>query len=97
MCEQIGTGTFGTVHRCTFKGYDAALKQLTTIGTENEKVLSAFQKEVKIMCALSHPCTIRIYAWVKRPLAMVMELAVCDLRDFYLSKANGACGGGGGG
>ena len=44
-------------------------------------------KEVKIMCSLSHPCTVRLYAWTKRPPAMVMELAATDLRQYYQGDA----------
>ena len=35
------------------------------------------------MAALSHPCTVRLYAWIETPLAMVMELAAGDLRHYY--------------
>ena len=48
-------------------------------------------KEVKIMCSLSHPCTVRLYAWVQTPLAMIMEMAVCDLRQYYQGKKEGVC------
>ena len=46
-------------------------------------------KEVKIMCSLSHPCTVRLYAWVQTPPAMVMEMALCDLRQYYQGKKDG--------
>ena len=47
--------------------------------------------EIKIMCSLSHPCTVRLYAWVENPPAMVMELALCDLRHYYEGKKDGSC------
>ena len=50
-------------------------------------------KEVQIMCSLSHPCTVRLYAWTKKPLAMVMERALCDLKDYYTGKMKDELGG----
>ena len=44
--------------------------------------------EIKLMCSLSHPCTVRLYAWTETPMAMVMEIAVCDLRQYYSGKSN---------
>ena len=47
---------------------------------------SDFLDEIKLMCTLSHPCTVRLYAWTEIPLAMIMELAICDLRQYYAGK-----------
>ena len=87
---QLGSGAFGSVHQCKYRGSDqCAVKQLTSVGASNEDVRKAFMKEVRIMCSLSHPCTIRIFAWIERPPAMVMELALCDLRHYYQDKEEG--------
>ena len=88
--KKLGSGAYGSVHRCAFKGYDKfAVKQLTKLGADNDKVRKAFMKEVKIMCSLSHPCTIRLYAWIENPPAVIMELAICDLRQYYTGNEKG--------
>ena len=87
---QLGSGAYGAVHKCSFRGLEkCAVKLLTKNGTMNKTVSDAFMKEVKIMCSLSHPCTVRLYAWVERPPAMVMELAIGDLRHYYQDNAKG--------
>ena len=88
--QQLGSGAYGAVHKCSFRGLEkCAVKLLTKNGTMNKTVSDAFMKEVKIMCSLSHPCTVRLYAWVERPPAMVMELAIGDLRHYYTDNAKG--------
>ena len=88
--EQLGSGAYGAVHKCTFRGSNkCAVKMLTNSGKMNKTVSNAFMNEVKIMCSLSHPCTVRLYAWVEQPPAMIMELAVGDLRHYYMDNAKG--------
>ena len=87
---KLGSGAFGSVHRCTFRGSDkCAVKQLTKSGSLNKEISKSFKKEVKIMCSLSHPCTVRLFAWIEEPPAMVMELALTDLRQYYLGNVEG--------
>ena len=87
---ELGSGAYGTVHQCTFHGSNkCAIKRLTKSGSMNVGVINAFKKEVTIMCSLSHPCTIRLYAWIESPPAMIMELAICDLRQYYRGDAKG--------
>ena len=38
------------------------------------------------MSCLNHPCTVRLLAWTKEPLQIVMELCLGDLRAFYQGK-----------
>ena len=45
------------------------------------------------MCSLSHPCTVRLYAWTKKPLSMVMERAFCDLKNYYDGEVENKLGG----
>ena len=47
-----------------------------------------FMDEIKLMCSLSHPCTVRLYAWTETPIAVIMELAICDLRQYYTGKSD---------
>ena len=87
---ELGSGAYGTVHQCIFQGSNkCAIKRLTKSGSMNVDVFNAFKKEVKIMCSLSHPCTIRLYAWIESPPSMIMELAICDLRQYYRGDAKG--------
>ena len=85
--EKVGEGASGTVYSCKFRSYRAAIKELHKLSAQSQSLLHAFKKEIQIMSALSHPCTIRFYGWVRQPPALVMELAECNLLDFYSSEA----------
>ena len=83
--DKLGRGAFGSVFKCSFRNDDkCAIKQLDMTG--NSKARKAFLKEIRIMCSLSHPCTVRLYAWTPQPLAVIMELAACDLAQYYNNK-----------
>ncbi len=83
--DRLGRGAFGSVYKCIFRGDDkCAIKRLDM--TLNTKARTSFLKEIKIMCTLSHPCTVRLYAWTPQPLAVIMELAACDLSQYYKKK-----------
>lgn len=78
------------MHQCVYRGSNkCAVKQLNESGKVNAAILKAFRKEVTIMCSLSHPCTVRLYGWIEEPPAMIMELAICDLRQYYVGNAKG--------
>jgi len=71
MGAQIGSGTFGTVFRAKWQGFDVAVKQLNKVDGSTS---AALQKEAMIMMGVSSPNIVRVFGMVDQPLGIIMEL-----------------------
>jgi len=69
MGAQIGSGTFGTVYRAKWQGFDVAVKQLNKV---DASASAALQKEAMIMMGVSSPNIVRVYGLVDQPLGIIM-------------------------
>jgi serine/threonine protein kinase len=69
MGAQIGSGTFGTVFRAKWQGFDVAVKQLNKV---DGKASAALQKEAMIMMGMSSPNIVRVFGMVDHPLGIIM-------------------------
>ena len=83
--DEIGSGAYASVHKCTFQNRVAACKIFRNTTEESA------HKEIEIMFALRHPNVIGLYAWFRKDGAltqygMVIELAKGDLRSLYTNK-----------
>ncbi len=77
MGAQIGSGTFGTVFRAKWQGFDVAVKLLHKI---DGSASAALQKEAMIMMGVSSPNIVRVFGMVDHPLGIIMvrlALASC--------------------
>lgn len=69
MGAQIGRGTFGTVFRAKWQGFDVAVKQLHKVDGSSS---AALQKEAMIMMGVSSPNIVRVFGMVDHPLGIIM-------------------------
>ena len=69
MGAQIGSGTFGTVFRAKWQGFDVAVKQLNKV---DGSASAALQKEAMIMMGVSSPNIVRVFGMVDQPLGIIM-------------------------
>jgi hypothetical protein len=69
MGAQIGSGTFGTVFRAKWQGFDVAVKQLNKV---DPSASAALQKEAMIMMGVSSPNIVRVFGMVDQPLGIIM-------------------------
>ena len=69
MGAQIGSGTFGTVFRAKWQGFDVAVKQLHKVDGSSS---AALQKEAMIMMGVSSPNIVRVFGMVDHPLGIIM-------------------------
>jgi len=69
MGAQIGSGTFGTVFRAKWQGFDVAVKQLNKVDGSTS---AALQKEAMIMMGVSSPNIVRVFGMVDQPLGIIM-------------------------
>ena len=69
-CE-IGRGTFGTVYRAKWQGFDVAVKQLHKV---DASASAALQKEAMIMMGVSSPNIVRVFGMVDQPLGIIMVI-----------------------
>ncbi|GLT88754.1 hypothetical protein SLE2022_067650 [Rubroshorea leprosula] len=72
--EKLGVGSFGTVHRANWHGYEVAVKILEEQNFYTER-FREFLREVAIMKSLRHPNIVRFLGAVTQPpkLSIVME------------------------
>ncbi len=83
MGAQIGSGTFGTVYRAKWQGFDVAVKQLNKV---DASASAALQQEAMIMMGVSSPHIVRVYGLVDQPLGIIMVtralVRLCASRDW---------------
>ncbi|XP_025031066.1 non-receptor tyrosine-protein kinase TNK1 isoform X3 [Python bivittatus] len=81
LCERLGDGCFGVVHRAEWHAPGGALipvavKTLRSDVSSDPGALIDFLNEVNAMCCLDHPHLLRLHGVVlTQPLKMVTELA----------------------
>ncbi|XP_070623435.1 non-receptor tyrosine-protein kinase TNK1 isoform X2 [Erythrolamprus reginae] len=81
ICERLGDGCFGVVHRAEWHAPGGALisvaaKTLRSDVSSDPGALIDFLNEVNAMCCLDHPHLLRLHGVVlTQPLKMVTELA----------------------
>jgi hypothetical protein len=80
MGAQIGCGTFGTVYRAKWQGFDVAVKQLNKV---DPSASAALQKEAMIMMGVSSPNIVRVFGMVDQPLGIIM---VCPALASFLAS-----------
>jgi hypothetical protein len=80
MGAQIGSGTFGTVFRAKWQGFDVAVKQLNKV---DPSASAALQKEAMIMMGVSSPNIVRVFGMVDQPLGIIM---VCPALASFLAS-----------
>jgi len=87
LIEEIGQGTFGSVHKAYWNGDLVAVKILKA-KLEDTNLIRAFQAETKILTKLRHPNIITLMAASCRVpnLAIVTELMKSDLTSLLLGK-----------
>jgi hypothetical protein len=74
---QSGSGTFGTVFRAKWQGFDVAVKQLNKV---DGSASAALQKKAMIMMGVSSPNIMRVFGMVEYPLGIIMvRLALASL------------------
>jgi hypothetical protein len=86
MGAQIGSGTFGTVYRAKWQGFDVAVKQLNKV---DSSASAALQKEAMIMMGVTSPNIVRVFGMVDQPLGIIM---VCPALASFLASLNFAHG-----
>ena len=89
--DQIGAGTVGTIYRATQKstGDIYALKILSSAVTQNEVVVTRFEREMVILSRLNHPNIVKYFGGGKHKgqLFYVMELVEGGtLKDILVSS-----------
>ncbi|KAK9398371.1 non-receptor tyrosine-protein kinase TNK1-like [Crotalus adamanteus] len=82
ICERLGDGCFGVVHRAEWHApggtlIPVAVKTLRSDVSSDPGALIDFLNEVNAMCCLDHPHLLRLHGVVlTQPLKMVTELAM---------------------
>ncbi len=75
--SQIGEGSFGVVHKATFRGAQVAVKQMRSMFLElTEKDIEEFRKEAYMMSRLRHP-----------NIVLVMGISLVDQEPIPLPKS----------
>jgi serine/threonine protein kinase len=75
--SQIGEGSFGVVHKATFRGAQVAVKQMRSMFLElTEKDIEEFRKEAYMMSRLRHP-----------NIVLVMGISLVDQEPLPLPKS----------
>mmetsp|Transcript_32511 Transcript_32511/g.103516 ORF Transcript_32511/g.103516 Transcript_32511/m.103516 type:complete len:470 (+) Transcript_32511:33-1442(+) len=73
--SRVGTGSFGTVHRATWRGTEVAIKRLHDKMVQDDRALALFRMEMAIMCSVAHPNVVQFLGacTTSRPLSIVTE------------------------
>jgi tRNA A-37 threonylcarbamoyl transferase component Bud32 len=77
LFEQIGRGTFGTVHRARWQGSDVAVKTITEQASEAEKKVAAklLVNEVRALKRVRHVNVVQMLGACSEPPMLLMQLA----------------------
>jgi serine/threonine protein kinase len=91
--DELGSGTFGVVYRANDPVLDrkVAIKELKEEWSENETVVSFFQKEAQLLARVDHPNIAKVfdYITVKKRIYIIMEFCPNgDLQDVLNTKGN---------
>jgi len=96
MIEKIGSGAFGVIYKCKWRGTLVAAKFLKTskitgefTDVERETALHDFRTEAKVLSRLRHPniCMLLAYSTTASHEVMVSELMKCSLLDMFKFNA----------
>ena len=83
--DQLGSGAFGVVYRCTFQGTTCAIKKLHAKDESSEALAKALIDEFHVMSALRHPNVLLTLGIaedaVEGTKGIVMELMEASLTD----------------
>jgi len=87
LLEEIGQGSFGSVHKALWRGDLVAAKKLKC-KLEDVELIQAFQKETLLLSKMRHPNVVMIMAACCRApeLIIVTELMKSDLVALIMSK-----------
>ncbi len=69
MGAAISSGTFGTVYRAKWQGFDVAVKQLNAFDAD---AVAALHREALMLMGLSSPHILRVFGLVDQPLGIIM-------------------------
>ncbi len=83
--DLLGSGGFADVFKCVFQGRICALKILRK-GAESDETMEKFMKEVELMGKLKHSNCVRIYAYTRSPMSMIMEFCTNDCLEAVYAK-----------
>ena len=83
--DLLGSGGFADVFKCIFNGRFCALKILRK-GAESDETMEKFMKEVELMGKLKHSNCVRIYAFTRSPMSMIMEFCTNDCLEAVYGK-----------
>ena len=77
----VGSGTFGTVYRGVYRGQDVAVKVLKNQGewARSAECMEAFQREVRVLERLHHPCVVRFVGGIHRAGDLAIVTEFCPL------------------
>ena len=81
LAQEISTGAYSSVYEGNLRGEVCAVKKM-----HNDKMSEQVIAEIQISGSLSHPNTLRLIAWTRNPLQLVLELAEGDVRCYYEGK-----------
>ena len=83
--DQLGSGAFGVVYKCTFQGTTCAIKKLHAKDASSEALAKALMDEFHVMSTLRHPNVLLTFGIaedaVKGAKGIVMELMEASLAD----------------
>jgi serine/threonine protein kinase len=89
--DQLGTGAFGVVYKCTFQATKCAIKKLHAKDESSEALAKALMDEFHVMSQLRHPNVLLVLGIaedaVEGTKGIVMELMEASLAD-VLSSAS---------
>ena len=87
---QLGTGTFGTVHKGTWVGSTVAVKIIPVVARSRNKMMKSIEKEICINTKLRHPNIIQFLAYSKGEKAVYLVHEFIDgsnMEDVIFDKA----------
>ena len=83
--DQLGSGAFGVVYKCTFQGTTCAIKKLHAKDASSEALAKALMDEFHVMSTLRHPNVLLTFGIaedaVEGAKGIVMELMEASLAD----------------